>query len=473
MFKRPTETDPLLAHGTQLNDLIDSQTPLQLDVEFKLLKLTPVVVLASVCRGMSMFSRYSYYKQPLSDVSRFFTIWVAIPGVTVKMDMQAMWASFIFTFISVGWWSALGDHRGRKPVDLIFLLVAGRNFQNDGVSVGLIIDGLLGGFASYNGVVHAYLSDVSSGCLSRTVIFAAFQALSFIFFRVGALLGLVAVAHCGPGGYAFSVFLALFNLAWIYIVLPESLTPLPREYYARPSGPSSLLKHVLSPFSIFLRAGPLRTTLLLVACSLYMYSLASALGVKIILFASVNGYFPALSRSLILFIPMIITMLTLMCIVPALAWQFKCIYGNTPTSGRHFARALAQYSVLIATLSSIGILVFGSSHTSTLFAVFFPLYFFSVGGMPALYSLLASYFIGAGRASEMGAMFGALSIWVCLGQNISYYMNRDSGGHWGIFYFLQWVGTIVCLVVSLLLLVPEDHSAQSDEDVAHQEEEHV
>jgi MFS family permease len=89
----------------------------------------------------------------------------------------------VVCFASIGWWSAFADRRGRKPVlfisllgtvllcvfvsswafftdfwsasDLILVAVARTSFRNDGVSIGLIVEGLLGGFPTFIGVVHA------------------------------------------------------------------------------------------------------------------------------------------------------------------------------------------------------------------------------------------------------------------------------------------------------------------------------
>jgi hypothetical protein len=99
-----------------------------------------------------------------------------------------MFGSFVVSFISVGWWSELGDRKGRKIVllfsilgavvvcvifdrdslakltpfsDLFYLLAANTSPSQDDardmMSLGLIIEGLLGGFATYNGAVHAYV----------------------------------------------------------------------------------------------------------------------------------------------------------------------------------------------------------------------------------------------------------------------------------------------------------------------------
>lgn len=122
--------------------------------------------------------------------------------------------TLLISFASVGWWSSFGDRRGRKyvlliavlgamlrsvasclwcrmfisaPSDSIYLAVAQTKFQDDGVSIALIVNGILGGFATFNGVAYAYVarpisktfiwnscryvSDVSTSSLSRFFTF--------------------------------------------------------------------------------------------------------------------------------------------------------------------------------------------------------------------------------------------------------------------------------------------------------------
>jgi hypothetical protein len=103
----------------------------------------------------------------------------------------------------------------------------------------------------------------------------------------------------------------------------------------------------------------------------------------------------------------------------ALASLVKSTYGDSEKSGRLLARSLAQNSILVAAVCSIGILVFGGPRSSLLYGIFFFVYPFSIGALPALYSLGASYFIALGRSAELGALFGALSIWVAWGELVS------------------------------------------------------
>ncbi|KAF8179035.1 hypothetical protein K438DRAFT_1843452 [Mycena galopus ATCC 62051] len=461
-----TETDPLLPPsepeaGTLLGD--EHRTPESLQdsehlARSKLVKLLFIVAVASTCRGTSMYSRYEYFKYFRPDVA--FSEWVRMPGVCPS---GSTWASAVVCFMSVGWWSALADRRGRKPVlfvsllgpqscaDLIYMVVTRRFLGPDAISVGLIIEGLLGGYPTFIGVVHAYAADVSSSSLSRTVNFGGIQSISLIFFLCGAYLGSFANGiSFGDGhgtlGYAITVPLLSAILAYIYYTLPESLTP--QQIANPPRPPSSSLKYIFAPFLTLTQKGPL------VGKSFSSHSRSSsifqAFAGKMVTLTSINGHFPIIPRWLLFVIPFVANIVTLLFIFPTLASLVKRTYGASEKSGRLLARSLAQNSILIGALCSIGMVVFGGRRLGLLHALFFFVYPFSVGALPALYSLAASYFAAVGRGSELGALFGALSIWVAWGEFVSYeylrdYSSRvDAHAEWAAFY----------LVVSLLLLVP-------------------
>ncbi|KAJ7648458.1 hypothetical protein B0H17DRAFT_435320 [Mycena rosella] len=479
----PNETQPLLARP---GHVVSSGTSGPSSHNSKLLKLLPVLILASICRGISMFSRFAYYgNSPTRPWERrsWFTLWVKMPGVTVQMELWSMYASFVVSFITVGWWSAFGDRRGRKPVllvsilgavlvDFIYMIVA--NSQQDGVSLGLIVEGLLGGFATFKGVVHAYGSDLSRSPLSRMVIFAAIQAISFTFFRFGALLGQLAdpipdLRHSDLG-YVISVLLGCCNLAYIYRVLPESLAPASTERQDTPTSDSkTALQYIIMPFSLFLLRAPSRNRIVLLAFSIYMYSWTAAFGVRMVVFTSNKGFFPALPRPLLLLIPNLLNLLTWLFLLPGLAFILKRRSGDTENSGRRLEKSIAQNSILTAAMCLIGTLIFGGARSSPLYAIFFFAYSFTVGALPALYSLAASYFVTLGRSSELGALFGTLSIWVSLGEYISYSSLGDS--EWSLDYRLEW--TAAFLVISLLLLVPDGPPTQTEEVSVDPAEERV
>ncbi|KAJ7175147.1 hypothetical protein C8R43DRAFT_976042 [Mycena crocata] len=470
------ETSPLLGPRTTPTVPSNVRKP-------KFTWLIPVVVLASICRGISMFARYQYYQDaycPDRDPRYgyhcgWFTTWVELPGLTVRMQMWPMFASFVVSFISVGWWSELGDRRGRKVVlfctilgamlmDLIYLTVAHvpslRQDPRDSLSLALIIEGLLGGFATYNGVAHAYAFDVAPTPLSRPVLFATLDALSFIGFVFGAMLGNLTTTSLA---YTLSVVFALFNLGFIYTLLPESLK---HQDAARSTLPQrSALKSIVSPIAIFFRGASSRKHLPLFALAVYVYSLTT--GMDAALPTYTERYLPGLPRWIALTFPRIETLGTLLCVVPAVAWVFQRTHRTSSPSrtqgtssparvGMQFATSLAQNSVLVAAISAMGVLVFCSGERSqVLYILFTSLYPLSAGAGPALYALGAAYFLALGRGDEIGSLFGALAVWGAGAQYFSYFVYSGA-----IPFFLS----AFFLIVTLALLLRDGPAVEDAED---------
>ncbi|KAJ7222113.1 hypothetical protein GGX14DRAFT_662647 [Mycena pura] len=382
-------------------------------------------------------------------------IWVKLPDITVWMDMPSTYASIAVSFITVGWWMAVGA----LLLDLIFLTLECTSFHEDAISMGLILDGLLGGFATYNGMVHAYAFDVSPSSLSRMVIFCVLQALSFIFFRVGALFGRLTVSwmtadpHIWQShtGFALSVALASFNLLYIYCVLPESLEQPPRPLEIQSCPLSMRCIHV------HLDDGGHLENLFWESHELFLGSGGENGDVhygewiffgpaKMAAIAHPESPEPRnMARS-----------------------PSGRVYGDTEKSGRLLSKAVTQYSILAAACCVLGILVFGGPRPSPLYALFFFLYYpLSAGALPALYALAASYFVALGRTAEIGALFGGLSIWSVLGEYISYGYLGDGISPYTLMYQLEWAGFF--LVISLLLLVPDGPPTLAEDDVEQNE----
>ncbi|KAF8207338.1 hypothetical protein K438DRAFT_1962268 [Mycena galopus ATCC 62051] len=354
-----------------------------------------------------MFARYDYQNRwSPHSTSRRFDIWLQIPGVVLRVDMLEMAVSTLVSFISVGWWSAMGDRRGRKFVllicvlgallrDVIYLAVAQSKFQESGVWVALVIDTLLGGFTTFSGMAHTYVSDISADSVSRTVNFCVLQATIFVAFRLGAFLGVAADPAHSNAAFAASAFLACYNMAYIYVLLPESWVPLPSR---PPRTWKSALVDIASPATVFLRRAPGRSQLVRLALSIYMYSLASAFMPKIEVFLSDPSLtLFSVPKELLLKIPTIVNILAWLCIMPTAASFFKQIHGDGPESGFLFAKRVAQRSLLLAALCVAG----------------------TAGALPALYSLATTYLTSLGRGDELGAAFGSLAAWVSLGEYLS------------------------------------------------------
>jgi hypothetical protein len=100
--------------------------------------------------------------------------------------------------------------------------------------------------------------------------------------------------------------------------------------------------------------------------------------------------------------------------------MFRKSYGDNEGSGMRLSTSVAQNFALIATLSSLGVLVFCyDSSSQFLYGLFVFVYPFTTVVTPALYSMGASYFLALDRGAEIGSLFGALSIWASLAQFVS------------------------------------------------------
>ncbi|KAF7349576.1 hypothetical protein MSAN_01682900 [Mycena sanguinolenta] len=464
------ETDPLLLHQPTT------------DRKPSFAWLIPVVALASICRGISMFTRFEHYQKTFCPDFNYscgwFAVWLELPSITVMIQTWGVWASFVVSFISIGWWSELGDRRGRKIVmlfsiagtvflDLMYLVVANtrlsRDDAEDALSVGLIVEGLLGGFATYNGVVHAYAFDVASSSLSRPVLFGSIDALSFAGFAIGAIIGKFTRYKVS---YLFSIIIAIINLAFIYTLLPES-----HKQQQRTTPRRSMFKSIFSPISVFFRSGQSSKYLPLFGLAFYVYSLTSAMETSLLRFTKSYNRLPGLPPWLLLVGPRVLDLAILLCIFPALAFFWQRKHGRTRAAGLQLALTLSQNSILVAAASCIAILVFCiTARTPTpygepqlLYTLFAPLYPLGAAiARPALYALGSTVFAAAGHGGEIGVLFGALSVWGELGMYMSYSMYTQ---HSDIFWFSAF---FLVVTLMLLLLDPPPPLVQDEEEGASQ-----
>ncbi|KAJ7155079.1 hypothetical protein C8R46DRAFT_1227038 [Mycena filopes] len=321
------------------------------------------------------------------------------------------------------------------------------------LSLGLIIEGLLGGFVSYTAAIHAYAFDVASSPVSRPVLFAALNAISLAGFMLGAVIGKFSTVTLA---YVLAILIALPNLTFIYVFLPESLKP--QQDAVQPALPQrSLLKSIVSPISVFYRGPGSRKHLPLFALAFYVYSLTSATDTGIASYDWAD-LLPPLPRWFLITAPRALTLLTLLLLLPALAWLFQRRHGSSERAGLHLATSLAHHSLLLGAASATGILVFCINAYSypyrrgvlyPLFSIAYP--FASAVAQPALYALGASYLIALRRGGEVGELFGALAVWGALGENVSYSIyggGTVTGPH--IFWWTSFF-----TVIALLLLLPD------------------
>ncbi|KAF7349585.1 hypothetical protein MSAN_01683800 [Mycena sanguinolenta] len=333
----------------------------------------------------------------------------------------------------------------------MYLVVANthlsRDDAQDALSVGLIVEGLLGGFDTYNGVVHAYAFDVASTSLSRPVLFGFIDALSFVGFVLGAMIGKFTRYKVS---YLFSIIIAIINLVFIHALLPESARQQRRSTPRR-----SMFKSIFSPIYVFFRGAQSFKYLPLFGLAFYVYSLSSATETSFLRFVESYNRLPGLPRWLLLTGPRMLDLVTLLYILPALALFWQRNRGSTCAAGLQLALTLSRHSILITAASCIVILVFCISMRTptnnepellcTLFASLYPLG--AAIARPALYALGSTAFAAAGHRGEIGVLFGALSVWGEFGMYTSYLLYTPNST---IFWFSAFF-----LVVTLMLLLPD------------------
>ncbi|KAJ4477204.1 major facilitator superfamily domain-containing protein [Lentinula aciculospora] len=251
--------------------------------------LVPVVIVASMARGVSMAPRFQVY----NDIA-CRGLGIALNECKTSSDVQGRAARIqasittvmsVLSALATGPWSRWGDFHGRKPLlfftlsgalsmELIYLLVTRKdtpfyNYAEQFVMVGPVLDGLVGGLSAFNGVVHAYTSDCTAPG-SRAKIFSTLQGMVFIGLAVGPWFGGLITSIIGsdsPNPYTLFFVSSVMNallLCFIALVLPESIE---RKYEssesnldqrkkplkaAIKSGLAEVLAGFLSPISIFI-----------------------------------------------------------------------------------------------------------------------------------------------------------------------------------------------------------------------------
>ncbi|KAK7059955.1 hypothetical protein R3P38DRAFT_2838701 [Favolaschia claudopus] len=433
--------------------------------------LLPVLLMASISRGIFMFARFENHQKTFCPYSAYpcgyFSIWLELPSLTVMIQIWGVWASFLVSFMTVGRWSDLGDRRGRKfplllsvtgsvLINLIYLIVSNAGPSQDDardlISIGLILEGLFGGFATYNGAVHAYAWDVASTPVSRLVLFGIIQGLSFVGFILGSAIGRATDYNIS---YILSFSIALLNLVFVYFILPESLD---QPDAARPPH-SSIFVSIFSPITIMFSGAGSSKYLPFLGLAFFMYSLTQAMQTTLLRFTLWSQYLRGLPRWLVLVTPRILELLTLLCILPCLAHFWKRKHGTTEHAALHLSGFASRNSILLATVSSTVILVFCMpENANVLYAIFAPLYSFSVVAGPALYALGGAYFVALGRGNQIGSLFGAFAVWRELALYLSYTMYGP--GSSSIFWL-----TAFFLILSLLFLLPDAPAVENAEEV--------
>jgi len=172
----------------------------------------------------------------------------AVSKVVADLNTHLALLMGILSSATTGFWGALSDRRGRRPVlcvaifgavvmDAVFLVtVKFHRFLPGGylfLFVGPVIDGLLGGISTTTATTNAYLSDCTDPG-SRARIFSIMGGVLMCGIALGPMLGSLLIRLTGSNLVPFYVGIVVHfgYLLVVWTVLPESLS-LQRQKDAR------------------------------------------------------------------------------------------------------------------------------------------------------------------------------------------------------------------------------------------------
>ncbi|KAJ3824688.1 major facilitator superfamily domain-containing protein [Lentinula raphanica] len=420
--------------------------------------LVPVVIFASMARGVSMAPRVQVYNDiacralsiPLDECKTSSDV----QGRAARIQASITTVMSILSALATGPWSRWGDFHGRKPLlfftlsgalsmELVYLLVTRKNtpfydYAEQFIMVGPVLDGLVGGLSAFNGVVHAYTSDCTAPG-SRAKIFSTLQGMVFIGLAIGPWLGSFITSSIGSGTtnpytlFFVSSAMDALLLFFVAFVLPESIekkyeTPEANASWRRKplkasikSGLAELLAGFLSPISIFI---PRYITnyegsrkrdwnLAFAGSALFLYLIS--IGVFSIKYLYAQHIYSWSSNELGYYMSLlwITRALNLLVVLPLIVNYFKPKHQpNDPLSiwsELRFDKLLAQASLFVdASADALVAIVPSSSQPA--FVAFSCLSSFTSGGNPTLHSLGAVCLHASGRSSEVGSLFGAMAV---------------------------------------------------------------
>ncbi|GAA5844329.1 hypothetical protein JCM9279_001772 [Rhodotorula babjevae] len=163
----------------------------------------------------------------------------AVQAAVAQLALVLALMMGVLSALTTGWWGAFSDRRGRKPVlllalcgtvmmDSVFLLVV--NFHStlsyNFLFVGPFLDGVVGGWATAQAAVSAYVSDCTSPG-SRARVFSLLGGCLMGGFACGPLFGSALISF--TGGWVLAPFYVALGthcafVAGLALVLPESLS---------------------------------------------------------------------------------------------------------------------------------------------------------------------------------------------------------------------------------------------------------
>ncbi|GLB40410.1 putative major facilitator superfamily protein [Lyophyllum shimeji] len=502
--------------------------------------LLPVVLVASMSRGVTMSPRIQVYKaiacRTLNaegethgfNFDSFASAAIDCSGPEVQARAARIQASVTtlmnaLSAITTGYWSRLGDVRGRKIVLALFLLGAmamesiyllvmgpesifGRHAEKL-ILVGPIMEGLIGGLSAFNGVVHAYTSDCTPHG-SRSKIFSTIQGIVFVGLAVGPWVSGFVLPESRTlevsDAFSLSIGLLATTLFYLVVICPESRQPMEHEEEIFNRQPPlferspvlairqytrSMISALIIPVTMFApRPRPGRSrrnyNLTLLGAALFLYIISTAVYSSKYMYAqhvyswtaAQLGYYMSLlwvSRAfnLLVFLPIVISYLK-----PKTPQT-----EGAPPDAKHLAaemkfdKRLAQASLAVDCIADTLVALAPTSSQITFIAVSC-LSSFTSGGNPALHSLGAVCLHACGYGSEVGALFGGIAVLSAVAHIISPYIFAVTYAGTVAYFpkaiFVLAAGILACVVTLLSgintrpadIVVPEPLTVDGEEE---------
>ncbi|KAJ7756486.1 hypothetical protein DFH07DRAFT_481450 [Mycena maculata] len=496
MSESDGERSPLLS-GTPTPTLHDSDEDSYnpRDPRASVSWLIPAVVMATFCNALTTFSRHVFFREFVCeeigglpdmpdpsllqiDAVGFSRLDCSSPPYlsgTLTINVASMIATSVFSAFSTGWWSRLGDMHGRRYplmtsvlgsilLNLVFVLIASspalEGLVQPCIFLALLLEGFLGGSATFYAAVHAYTADVAPAG-SWSTLFSLLQGLVILLSIMGNWIGFGADILRPFLSFSLASAIGVVNLAFVFFFLPESL---PEESQLdRPLKVAfkDIKKSIYSTVTVFLTGH----RLVFFGLAFFFYSLTSSLESFQLLFAFRRDPTTApLTPGLFLMISPLTKMVTFLIVFPAMLHFFK---RRSPLS---FATSTKQYFFSVMTIdgsaarylvsanlvSQLLIIVFPTSLSAMFFllALMTPL---SAGIKPAMYALSAVYSEVLGGAPRRGALFGAISVLGTVGETISHLMYVSTYNiFWRAFAKAGFMLTAALLALVAIFLWPSE-----------------
>ncbi|KAI0305500.1 major facilitator superfamily domain-containing protein [Multifurca ochricompacta] len=365
----------------------------------------------------------------------------------------------ILSAVTTGWLSHLSDMFGRKKIlvltmfgalfmDFVYILVSDATtvFGRHGeafIIVAPLVEGILGAQSTYNGITHAYVTDCTPDG-SRAKIFATMQGMLNIGMASGPWLnGLILHAYTGSTSislFVLAIVIAVTNLSFVLLILPESLPPSRRlsralslvdhQSQRRHNGVAHRIGKTMRNVALqFLRPATLFIpqklegrrghdwNLTLTGMALFFYVLSDQ--VYNLKYLYVKHAYDWSTEQLGYYMSLlwVIRAANLLVILPLLLTYFAS-NRKAPTkhaSPAHLASAI-RFDRRIAALSLFtdatanAFVAISPASSQPLFVLLTSLNALTSGGHPALQSLGAVSLRAMGKGNEVGLVFGALGL---------------------------------------------------------------